>query len=171
MHTEHCRDPECELEKAIQISGYTDPAIPGDSVTFSCSLPGYSIIGSNTAICMGNGEWEPDLRMAIYCKGIIILCHVCEQWHKLLLPSILYYIILCYSHIAKCDPPSPPQNYHIITNSCMLEGAELTVFSYQSMLIFGQQSLCRKINIAALCNQEGIWEPIPTDTCIDSSGT
>ena len=66
----YCRDPAHQIEDSIQVFGYSNPAIAGSSVTYGCSLPGYSLIGSNTSICMGNGEWEPDPRMAIYCKGV-----------------------------------------------------------------------------------------------------
>ena len=33
----------------------------GSTITFTCS-PGFVLTGSNTSICMGNGEWEPDPR-------------------------------------------------------------------------------------------------------------
>ena len=46
-----------------------ESAIPDSSVVFSCSLPGYTLIGSNMSICMENGEWDPDPREAIKCKG------------------------------------------------------------------------------------------------------
>ena len=36
-----------------------EPAIEGATLTFDCP-PQYVLVGSNTTICMENGEWEPD---------------------------------------------------------------------------------------------------------------
>ena len=53
----------------IQISGYTEqPAIEGTTIKLSC-LDGLILSGPTVSICMGNGEWEPDLRL-VECKGI-----------------------------------------------------------------------------------------------------
>ena len=43
-----------------------------------------------------------------------------------------------------------------------LEGAEV-IFSCQITLPFGQESLCTEVNVTAVCNKEGIWEPITDD--------
>ena len=59
-----------------------------------------------------------------------------------------------------CGPPSPPPNCRIMesyTNT--LVGAEV-IFLCQSTFQFGQQSLCMEVNITAVCNKEGKWEPI-----------
>ena len=40
----------------------------------------------------------------------------------------------------------------------------------QSTLQFWHQSLCRQINITAVCNKEGDWEPTLDDTCVELSG-
>ena len=66
----YCRDPAHQIEDAMEVFGYVSLAIPGSSVTFDCSLPGYSLVGSNMSICMRNGEWEPHPREAIKCKGV-----------------------------------------------------------------------------------------------------
>ena len=66
----HCHDPAHQIEDPMEVFGYMNPAIPGSSVTFDCSLPGYSLVGSNMSICMRSGEWEPDPREAIKCKGV-----------------------------------------------------------------------------------------------------
>ena len=52
----------------IFISGYYPPMIEGSRIMLSCPFR-YSLKGSNTSTCMGNGEWEPDPRKA-ECKGI-----------------------------------------------------------------------------------------------------
>jgi hypothetical protein len=53
-----CGNP-MELTNAIVAMGYIDPALKGQNITFAC-LPGQTLNGSNSSICMGNGEWEPD---------------------------------------------------------------------------------------------------------------
>ena len=49
------------------VEGYEDPALEGENITFSCR-DGRALIGSNSATCMGNGEWEPDPR-EVNCIG------------------------------------------------------------------------------------------------------
>ena len=48
-------------------SADSDVFLEGANVTFTCP-PGQVLIGHNTSMCMGNGEWEPDLR-EVTCKG------------------------------------------------------------------------------------------------------
>ena len=55
--TDKCSDP-LELTNAIVMS-YVDPALEGQTIVFTCP-PGQTLDGSNSSICMGNGEWEPD---------------------------------------------------------------------------------------------------------------
>ena len=38
---------------------YGDLPVEGSTIMFSCP-PGMDLIGSNSATCMENGEWEPD---------------------------------------------------------------------------------------------------------------
>ena len=40
----------------------------------------------------------------------------------------------------------------------------------RSTFQFGHQSLCRQINITAVCNKEGVWEAVLDDTCMELSG-
>ena len=47
--------------------GYSDPAVKGTSVYFSCPLE-LVLTGPNISTCVRNGEWEPDLR-EVECRG------------------------------------------------------------------------------------------------------
>ena len=66
----YCHDPAHLIEDPMEVFGYMNPAIPGSSVTFGCSSTEYSLVGSNTSICMDSGDWEPDPRKEIKCKGV-----------------------------------------------------------------------------------------------------
>ena len=48
-----------QTDEDIIVYGNLYPAIEGTSVTFSCP-PELVLTGSNTSMCMRNGEWEPD---------------------------------------------------------------------------------------------------------------
>ena len=51
----------------------SDIFLEGTNVTFTCP-PGLVLTGPNTLMCMGNGEWEPDLNnRQVTCKGAFIL--------------------------------------------------------------------------------------------------
>ena len=67
----------------MRVSGYTDPAVEGTTVTFHYP-PRLVLDGPNSSMCMENGEWEPALS-GKDCSGtnmissphqftIIILC-------------------------------------------------------------------------------------------------
>ena len=74
----------------IGIIGYIDPAAEGATLSFVCP-PQYVLNGSNTATCMGNGEWEPDPR-EVECKGIMtytIGINVCCLSKRVKRPIIL----------------------------------------------------------------------------------
>ena len=45
------------------VTGYTKLATRGTTVTLTCKS-GLTLSGLSTSTCMGNGEWEPDLREA-----------------------------------------------------------------------------------------------------------
>ena len=47
--------------------GYSDPAVEGTSVYFSCHLE-LVLTGPNISTCVRNGEWEPDPR-EVECRG------------------------------------------------------------------------------------------------------
>ena len=66
----YCHDPAHLIEDPMEVLSYMSLAIPGSSVTFDCSLTGYSLVGFNTSICIGSGDWEPDPRKEIKCKGV-----------------------------------------------------------------------------------------------------
>ena len=56
----NCRDPfSPQVNYSVIVTSYTDPALPGRSVQFSCP-PTLAMSGPNSSICMGNGEWVPD---------------------------------------------------------------------------------------------------------------
>jgi hypothetical protein len=64
----NCGNPADRIDNtAVDIMGYMDPAVEGSNVTISCSS-GYVLNGANTAICMRNGNWEPDPRQ-VECKS------------------------------------------------------------------------------------------------------
>ena len=57
------------VDSQVKVVGYSSPAIESAVILLSCP-PGHKLTGSNstTSTCMGNGEWEPDLR-EVECKG------------------------------------------------------------------------------------------------------
>ena len=59
------------------IMKYTDPAVEGSNVTFSCPS-GLILTGPSVATCMRNGKWEPD-PMEVACRGKVALLtsHTC----------------------------------------------------------------------------------------------
>ena len=65
-----CPQAQSASDDFVRVSSNRNPAIEGTTIIFSC--PDWLIlIGSNTSICMENGEWEPELK-GTNCKGIII---------------------------------------------------------------------------------------------------
>ena len=53
----------------LTVANFSDPATPGMVVVFGCS-EGLVLTGPDSAMCMDNGEWEPDPReFAARCKG------------------------------------------------------------------------------------------------------
>ena len=68
-----CGNPEELVGDSVTISGYTDPAVEGTTVTFHC--PTDSVLkGPNTSTCMESGEWEPVL-YGINCSGTNMFFH------------------------------------------------------------------------------------------------
>ena len=54
-----CGNPETEIiADSVIVSGYTDPAGEGTTVTFS-SPPRAVLDGTNSSTCMENGKWQP----------------------------------------------------------------------------------------------------------------
>lgn len=64
-----CENPEAQIAGSVTVSGYTDPAVEETTVTFHCP-PGLVLDGTNSSMCMENGEWEPAL-FEISCLGTI----------------------------------------------------------------------------------------------------
>jgi hypothetical protein len=54
-------------DDSVQVTNNRNPAIEGTIITFSCPTE-LILTGSNTSMCMMNGEWEPDPRQ-IRCEG------------------------------------------------------------------------------------------------------
>ena len=61
--------------------GFSDPAIQGTNITFTCP-PGLVLTGPDTSTCMGNGEWEPDL-WNLRSKGKLAYCQSHSILHTL----------------------------------------------------------------------------------------
>ena len=62
------RCPQVPTDSPVRVvTGYSDPALEGTTVMFSCPT-GLTLTGSSMSTCMEDGEWEPDLR-EIKCKG------------------------------------------------------------------------------------------------------
>jgi hypothetical protein len=70
-------------------------------------------------------------------------------------------------HTANCGTPSLPPNCHTLTYTSTLEGAEVA-FVCQSTLQVWHWSLCKEVNVTAVCTKGGNWEPI-TSTCTDDN--
>ena len=56
-----CDDPLMLIHNDVIVMAYEDPALEGESITFTCPT-GAILIGPNSSICARNGEWEPDPR-------------------------------------------------------------------------------------------------------------
>ena len=61
------RCPEVMITSSVRVTEYSDPALEGTTVIFSCPT-GLTLSGSSSSTCMENGEWEPDLNQT-KCKG------------------------------------------------------------------------------------------------------
>ena len=66
-HVGKCFDPLTLANDGVIVDGYEGPALKGGNIIFSCR-DGLTLIGPNSATCMGNGEWEPDLS-DVECTG------------------------------------------------------------------------------------------------------
>ena len=63
-----CRNPMVIVNNNVRITGYEDPALEGEVITFTC-LPGQMLNGTDTFICIRNGEWEPD-PVEVHCTDL-----------------------------------------------------------------------------------------------------
>lgn len=72
VHTVTCDSMATQNDNSTMvIMNYTDPAVEGSNVTFSCPS-GLILTGPSVATCMRNGKWEPDPR-EVACKGKLAL--------------------------------------------------------------------------------------------------
>ena len=73
--SEMCQSTWCDNDRrysSVSIADQeSDVFLEGANITFGCS-PGQMLIDPNIVMCMGNGEWEPDLNYRqITCKGAL----------------------------------------------------------------------------------------------------
>ena len=66
------------VHNCVKVDGYEDPELPGEIITFTCSLSGIMPNGPSSSTYMGNGERDPNL-MDVNCTG------PGEQWIKRLM--------------------------------------------------------------------------------------
>ena len=115
----------------ITILDYGDPPIEGTSITLS-GLHGLILIGSNTSTCMGNGNWEPDLKR-MRCNGELI---------SIIL--MIKYVQFSSLFAADCGPPIASSNVSL-NYSSTLEDSPLTFqckMNY-SLMMFSQPDAIR----------------------------
>ena len=60
-HAGKCSNPMTLTRNDVQILGYEEPALEGESIMFTCTS-GKILNGPNSSMCMGNGEWKLDPR-------------------------------------------------------------------------------------------------------------
>ena len=63
----NCESPSAQLNDSVVVVSYNSELARGSNITFSCP-PKLVLTGPDSATCIGNGEWEPDLR-EVECKG------------------------------------------------------------------------------------------------------
>ena len=60
MHAVTCDLPNHLLQDPVMVSGSQEsPHREGQFITYTCPT-GFILDGSNSSVCTGNGEWEPD---------------------------------------------------------------------------------------------------------------
>ena len=69
------------------------------------------------------------------------------------------------SQTANCDHPSHPTNGYITLFISKLEGTKLTVACWTA-----DHSGCNKVNVTAVCNKQGHWEPSIDNICGEPTG-
>ena len=62
--------PRPASDGPVIVEGYRYPAIEGMTITFRCPT-GLILTGSNASTCIGNGEWEPNLKGTM-CNGELL---------------------------------------------------------------------------------------------------
>ena len=89
MHAGKCSNPMVLANNDIRVMDYEGPAIAGDYITFTCPS-GLVLNGSNSSMCVENGEWEPDPR-EVNC-----------------ISELYMTIVGTYCKCQKYPPPHPP---------------------------------------------------------------
>ena len=70
---------------------------------------------------------------------------------------------------ASCGSPSLPTNGYIIPYTSTLEGATV-MYTCWNIYRSGYQSQCEEVNVTAVCNKQGYWEPSTEDICGEPTG-
>ena len=70
------------MGSSLNALNYSEPAVLGTMVSFNCSRPKEVLVGSNTAICIDDGQWVPDPKqLQVNCKGINeIIIHILNYY-------------------------------------------------------------------------------------------
>ena len=53
------------VDDSLRVFDYSDLALEGTNLTYICSSEDLLLTGPSTATCMGNAQWDPDLRKLI----------------------------------------------------------------------------------------------------------
>ena len=70
------------------------------------------------------------------------------------------------TYIARCDTPSSPSNGELLPYISTSEGVILMYVCWK----IHQRGRCEEVNITAVCNQQGHWEPSTDKICAESTG-
>ena len=74
---------------------------------------------------------------------------------------------MCLTRIAPCNPPSPPSNGQLLPYTSTLEGATVVYVCWTNH----KRGQCEEVNVTAVCNRQGHWEPSSEDICAEPRGT
>ena len=158
MHTVRCYNPVVSNGNII-ISDYGDPPIEGTIITLSC-LHGLILTGSNTSTCMGNGDWEPDLKR-MQCKSELI--SIIDYVYRICI--VYVQLISLYNYTADCGHPILNSNVSLNYSSTL----EDSLLTFQC-----KDGLFPEDVFTASCYQNGSWIPNPSGhacaTSISSAG-
>ena len=120
--------------------GYSDPAVEGTSVYFTCPLGEILTGPNNISTCTGNGEWEPDPREK-ECSGKLAHAYI------FVLPTTE-----CHA-LANCEPPYNNHTNLTMTYNSTIEGSVLTFRC--------QPGLNPNDTYTAVCHRNASWIPDP----------
>ena len=132
------------MDGSIRVTGHSDPALEGTTISLECSSPHLMLTGPNMTTCMGNREWEPDPR-GTTCLGK----RAREPGPDL---SSLFVIPLhCHGYPADCGEVPPVDSSLNLTYNSTLEGSVVVV-------------PCDGFVVRAVCHRNGRWSPQITDS-------